>query len=295
MQEIKRGGRTNWAKGPRQRLRKHRTISLLFAKGLLAVLLGTGLLAGCGTLPNGHGWGQDATLFPGWQRFGKAARDAAFSPETWAPAAAALVLQIDDWDKEISEWAVDNTPIFGSPEDAEDASDYLRDATGVTYFLTALATPSGEDPKSWSVAKLKGLTVGVTAVLLTDGTTELLKEATDRTRPDRSDDESLPSGHTSSASAFATLANCNLQSLPLSNTNRTLLRIGFTSLAAATGWARVEAGRHFPSDVLAGYALGHFISAFFNDAFLGLDQNDGPQISIEPSKDRIILGIRFAY
>lgn len=295
MEEVKRAGRTHGTKPPRPRPRKYRTICSLPANGMLAALLGIGLLAGCGTLPNGRGWGQDATLFPSWQRVGKAARDAAFSPETWAPAAAALVLQIDDWDEEIWEWAVDNTPFFGSPEDAEDASDYLRDATGVIYFITALAAPSGEDPKLWSAAKLKGLTVGVTAVLLTDGTTELLKEATDRTRPDGSDDESFPSGHTSSASAFATLANRNLQALSLSKTNKTLLRIGFTTLAAATGWARVEAGRHFPSDVLVGYALGHFISAFLNDAFLGLDQNGGPRLTVEPSKDRIIVGIRWVY
>ncbi len=277
------------------RLRRYRPFSRAFIPGLFAWVLGVAFLAGCGTLPNGRGWGQDATLFPRWQRVSKAARDAVFSPETWAPAAAALVLQIDDWDEEISEWAVDNTPIFGSPEDAEDASDYLRDATGVIYFVTALATPSGEDPKPWSLAKLKGLTVGVSAVLLTDGTTELLKKGTDRTRPDGSDDESFPSGHTSSASAFSTLANRNLQSLSLSKTNRTLLRIGFTTITAATGWARMEAGRHFPSDVLVGYALGHFISAFLNDAFLGLDQNGGPRLTVEPSKDSISLGIRFVY
>jgi len=282
-------------KPPRFRLRGYRAFSRLSILGLFACVLSIGILAGCGTLPNGRRWGQDATFCPGWQLVGMAARHAAFSSETWAPAAAALVLQIDDWDEEISEWAVDNTPIFGSPQDAEDASDYLRDATGVTYLITALATPSGEDPKPWSVGKLKGLTVGVTAVLLTDGTTELVKEATDRTRPDGSDDESFPSGHTSSASAFATLANRNLQSLSLSKRNRTLLSIGFTTLAAATGWARVEAGRHFPSDVLAGYALGHFISAFFNDAFLGLEQNEGPRLTIEPSKNSLIVGIDFFF
>ena len=274
---------------------RYRAFSRVAILGLFAWILSVGPLAGCGTLPNGRRWGQDATLFPGWQRVGMAARNAAFSPETWAPAAAALVLQIDDWDEEISEWAVDNTPIFGSPDDAEDASDYLRDATGVTYFITALATPSGEDPKSWSVAKLKGLSAGVAAVLTTHGTTELLKKATDRTRPDGSDNESFPSGHASSASAFATLANRNLRSLSLSETNRTLLRIGFTTLAGAAGWARVEAGRHFPSDVLVGYALGHFISAFFNDAFLGLDQNEGPRLTVEPSQDGLIAGIQFVF
>ncbi len=278
-------------------LRHRRCRSLLrtFILGLFAWVLGVGFLAGCGTLPNGRGWGQDATLFPGWQRLGKAARNAIFSPETWAPVATALVLQVDDWDADISEWAVNNTPIFGSPEDAEDASDYLRDSTGVIYFITALATPSGEEPGPWAEAKLKGLAVGVSAVLLTDGTTELLKNATARTRPDGSDDESFPSGHTSSASAFTTLANRNLQFLSLSKMNRTLLRIAFTTLAAATGWARVEAGSHYPSDVLVGYALGHFISSFFNDAFLGLKQNEGPQLSVAPSSNSLIVGIRFVY
>ncbi len=276
-------------------LREWLTSSWISARGVIAGLAVIGSLAGCGTLPNGRGWGQDATLLPGWHRVAKAARDAALSPETWAPAAAALVLQIDDWDEDISEWAVENTPIFGSPEDADDASDYLRDATGVAYFMTALATPSGDDANQWTVAKLKGMAFGVAAVALTDGTTELLKNASERTRPDLSDDESFPSGHASSASAFTTLANRNLQSLSLSKRSRTLLRVGFTSLAAGTAWARVEAGRHYPSDVLAGYALGHFISAFINDAFLGLDQNEGPQLTLEPSKRGVIVGIRWVF
>jgi len=112
------------------RLRRYRAFSRVSIMALFALVLSVGLLAGCGTLPNGRRWGQDATFFPGWQLFGMAARDAAFSYETWVPAAAALLLQIDDWDEEISEWAVDNTPIFGSPQDAEDASDYLRERNG---------------------------------------------------------------------------------------------------------------------------------------------------------------------
>ena len=37
--------------------------------------------------------------------------------------------------------------------------------------------------------------------------------------------------------------------------------------------ARVEAQRHYPSDVLAGTALGHFLTAFIHDAFLNLPEN----------------------
>jgi hypothetical protein len=39
-------------------------------------------------------------------------------------------------------------------------------------------------------------------------------------------------------------------------------------------WARVEGAKHFPSDVLAGAALGYFITAFIHDAFLGLPDED---------------------
>ena len=41
-------------------------------------------------------------------------------------------------------------------------------------------------------------------------------------------------------------------------------------------WARVEAGKHHPSDVLVGWALGNFVGetaalAFFNDTTMNLD------------------------
>jgi hypothetical protein len=263
--------------------------------GLLATLLGAGFLSGCVTLPNGGAWGEDATLFPGWQRIGRTALDAALDPETWAPAAAALVLQIADMDEELSEWASDSTPLFGSQDDADRASDYLRGAAAAVYLTTALATPSGEDSKRWSKAKLKGIALGAAAMGLTQGTTELLKGLTDRTRPDESNDRSFPSGHASSTAGLITLANRNLRSLPISKGNRILLRTGFTGIAALTGWARVEAKRHFPSDVLVGYGLGHFVSAFINDGFLGLDDAKKRRLSIEPSRNGVMIGLHWVY
>ena len=50
-----------------------------------------------------------------------------------------------------------------------------------------------------------------------------------------------------------------------------------------TGWARVEAEKHYPSDVLAGYAIGHFIARFMYHAFLTEgDQVPSIQISAAP-------------
>jgi membrane-associated phospholipid phosphatase len=155
-------------------------------------------------------------------------------------------------DKKLWRWASDHTPVFGSQKRADRASDLLRDTTNAAYWLTALATPSGETPKEWVVAKAKGVTVGVVAAILTSETTALLKAETNRVRPNGSGDESFPSSHTSNAAVHATLASQNLESLRLPDWGRTVGRIGLATLTAGTAWARVEARQHFPSDVLAG-------------------------------------------
>jgi membrane-associated phospholipid phosphatase len=54
---------------------------------------------------------------------------------------------------------------------------------------------------------------------------------------------------------------------------QTSLRLGLTGLAAGTAWARVEAGVHFPSDVLAGAALGNIMGHLIQGASLGEQEN----------------------
>ena len=254
-----------------------------------------GMLTGCGTLPNGQGWGQNATLNPGWARIGRATIDAASSPETWGTIAAALVLQIDDMDERISDWASENTPIFGSQNDADRWSNYLLDTSTAAYLLTALATPSGEDSLEWSVSKLKGLAVGATARGLTKGTTGLLKDQTKRIRPDKSNTRSFPSGHASSSGSFTTLGQRNIPYLSLPPAYENFSNIALYGIAAGTAWARVEAKQHYPSDVLVGYAIGYFFSAVINDAFLGLNSKVGPFFAVEPSRNGMIVNLYWAY
>jgi hypothetical protein len=252
-------------------------------------------LIGCGTLSNGRGWGQDATLNPGWTRIGRAAINAASSPETWGPLAAALVLQIDDMDKRISDWASDNTPIFGSQNDANRWSNHLRNTSGAAYLLTALASPSGKDPFECSINKLKGLAVGATAWGVTSGTTEFIKDKTERTRPDKSNNRSFPSGHTSSAASFTTLGRRNIPYLSLPPAYENFSDMALYGIAAGTAWARVEAKQHYPSDVLVGYVLGYFTSALINDAFLEPNTNMGPFFAIGPSTNGMTINLYWAY
>lgn len=66
-------------------------------------------------------------------------------------------------------------------------------------------------------------------------------------------------------------------------------------LASGVAWARLEGRHHYPSDVLAGAALGHFITAFIHDAFMNLPKDGSVDVAITPL-DRggaVSLGWRF--
>ena len=68
----------------------------------------------------------------------------------------------------------------------------------------------------------------------------------------------------------------------MSDEIRTPIQAGNIALGAVLGWARVEARGHFPTDVLVGAALGHFINAFIYDAFMGLPESKNFGISFTP-------------
>ncbi|MEK7265208.1 MAG: phosphatase PAP2 family protein [Pseudomonadota bacterium] len=92
------------------------------------------------------------------------------------------------------------------------------------------------------------------AMLVTTG----LKETISRTRPDGSDDKSFPSVHTSTSfAAAATL------------TNRYGWKVGLPAhaLAAFVGASRVEANRHFVTDVLAGAVIGELSGFLITNRF----------------------------
>lgn len=243
------------------------------------------LFSGCASLPNGRGWGQDATLFPGFARIGKAAKRAAMEPRTWVPAVGALVASIENVDHKISRWASEKNPVFGSKESAREWSNDLRSLTGVGAITTLAATPSGDQPLDWTAAKFKGVLVEGSALGVTSLVVGSLKDYSERDRPDGGDKRSFPSSHTSQAFAGARLASRNLESISMSYRSRRAWDATFLTMAAGTGWARIEAGQHYPSDVLAGAAIGNFLAVFIYDAFFGLQASTNIEISIDPSDE----------
>jgi membrane-associated phospholipid phosphatase len=261
---------------------------------LLAVAFIAFAVTSCGTLKNGRGWGQDAIYPVDLKRIPRAAINALIDPQTLIPVAGALVFTVNHFDRKVSDWATRRTPIFGSKDNANKGSDYLLYALYTDAIGMALATPSGDNQKEWAYSKAKGIIVEGAAELVTTGTTSLLKVATSRERPDGGD-KSFPSGHASAAFSSATLANRNLDSISVSKTIRLSIQISNILLATGVGWARVEAGKHFPSDVLAGAALGHFLSAFVHDAFMGLPEDERIGFYLLPSKHGAMIGLWYAF
>lgn len=241
------------------------------------------MLEGCATTGTRH-WGADATWHPGLERLGESATDALKSPRVWLPLAGAAVFQVDGWDRKVSNWARDNTPVFGSTQSAKDWSDYLRTASSVAYFSTVVFTPGSDEVSPWVREKSRGLLVGLGAIAVTGVATSGLKSATGRTRPNGENDESFPSGHASHSAVLTGLAHDNLSTIDIGPGSRLALDAGLDALTVGTAWARVEAGAHFPSDTLVGMALGNFMSRFFDEAFLGLASEQRATVSVTPSR-----------
>lgn len=226
------------------------------------------MLAGCAATPSERMWGAQASFAPGWTRLGEAAEHAARDPWVWMPLLGAAVFQIDNWDRRTADWAREHTPVFGSQRRAERWSDDLRDAASIAHYATMLAVPSGESPREWVWNKAKGTLVHVAAVSTVSEITLQLKDVSERERPNGLALESFPSGHTSAAAVHTRLASRTLQQMELTATTRRVLDIGLHTITLGTSWSRIEAGWHYPSDTLFAMALGNFIGALFNDAFL---------------------------
>ncbi|MFC2088806.1 phosphatase PAP2 family protein [Calditrichota bacterium] len=231
------------------------------------------LINSCGTLRNGHIWGDDVNYLPGWEKIRDAAYDAATAPEVWIPLSGALVVHVTNTDHDISSWAIKRTPIFGSQKNAAAFSDHLLYFSQVAYISSALMAPGGDDFGDWIYAKLKGFSVGTLTYFSNKALTDYIKIETGRLRPDESNHKSFPSGHTSKSAVYYMLTTRNIETIPYFAENKTPIHIGFTVLTTATAWSRIEANRHYPTDVLAGAALGNFIGAFINDAFIGIEHS----------------------
>jgi membrane-associated phospholipid phosphatase len=134
---------------------------------------------------------------------------------------------------------------------SEDSWEDISDIGAYGLIGTALLLPVARD--DWEGLRQGAYSIGSATVIALIG-----KALVDEERPDNSDDDSFPSGHTANAFASATTLH-----------RRYGWKTGFPAYAVATltGVARERARKHHWYDVLAGAAIGGATGWFFTDAF----------------------------
>ena len=259
-------------------------------KSILLIIAFIFFETGCTTI---SGLGSKATLLPGWDRVGQGLKKSVISPHTWAAVAGAAIITVGGWDRDISDWATDNTPLFGNKENASDWSNDLRDiAEGISYG-TLLLTPGGDFPDEWIVNKGKLAIAQYSSTRLVISLTVSIKNATGRERPNKSNNNSFPSKHASEAGLYAGFSRFYINNMKISKVLKYTGGFAVSLANYGCGWARVEAGNHYPTDVLIGHALGNFLAVFVSETFIG---SDSPQlISIGNNIDEFGIALNYRF
>jgi membrane-associated phospholipid phosphatase len=150
---------------------------------------------------------------------------------------------------------------------AAKASDIMLYATMVAPVSLAFTDQGSRQPGKLGVMYLETL-------LLQGGLTFLAKNSFSRTRPyvyndnpdiplaqkmEKTSRRSFYSGHTSSAFASMVFLASVFEKLYPDSSARGWVWGGCLTAAATTGYLRYAAGRHYPTDILVGAAMGAFV------------------------------------
>ena len=155
--------------------------------------------------------------------------------------------------------------IFNSSLAAADWSDYLQFGAMALPLSVLIPKKDNDDLVTLSVMLFEAFSLNLSLTVMT-------KNFVGRPRPFaynpetalsdiqiRSATESFFSGHTSNSATFGVFTATVFSKLFPESKWKTPVWIASLGIPAAVGVMRVNAGRHFPTDVIVGYAFGAFI------------------------------------
>jgi YegS/Rv2252/BmrU family lipid kinase len=188
---------------------------------------------------------------------------------TWAIACGALFLLLallvgvqraplagfDDWGHHAADWATGSPALLKVLR----AIEVVFGTIGMTVLTLLLAVPLVVRGHRRAAAFTVGVMISVS--LLTTGTKLLYG----RSRPPwqypvgELASKSFPSGHASSTAAYAGVLIVLAMMFIRKSTLRRAVYAGAVTMSFVVGLDRVLLGRHYPTDVLAGWLLGAFV------------------------------------
>ena len=192
----------------------------------------------------------------------------------------------------------DRNAIYNFSESARKTSDYLLYGSMLAPLSLLLDKKVRQD---WVTVGV----MGVEVLMITYGVTPTTKASVLRTRPfTYNPDVSLElkqepdarysffSGHTAVSASVTFFAAKVFSDMNPDSKWKPLVWVGAAVIPAATGWARVEAGKHFPTDVITGYVVGAAIGYFIPVLHLKKDDSKA-SLSLEPHSNGMALRLVF--
>jgi membrane-associated phospholipid phosphatase len=177
------------------------------------------------------------------------------------------------------------------------------DVLGMTLLAApvGLAIATSGSRESWVVSAMYG-----EVFLVGNGLVDLLKGVTNRTRPlvynghpdipaearfDVKARRAFPSGHTANAFASAVFFSSVFTKLHPNSSAGSWIWASSVTLAAATGFARYQGGKHYPTDLL----IGAFVGSLVGWGVPRLHEIDGVSLAVSPSENGTKIGLRLRH
>jgi membrane-associated phospholipid phosphatase len=148
--------------------------------------------------------------------------------------------------------------------------------------VMALAIPTVTLASTFIIGDTKGSWQFAKGLILTEGITFGLKLIVDKRRPDKSNLNSFPSGHTSTSFHSATFIHQRYGAI---------YSIPAYALATFTGLTRIYGEKHDGFDVLIGAVIGIGSAYLFTTPY----QKEHIELTFSSDSENYLLGFRFKY
>lgn len=230
-----------------------------------------------------------------FQHVTDAAVDALLEPTTLVPSIGAALFAVGDFDEEASDWARDEHPIMGRRERAQDHSYNYMYAVGIGTLVICGLSSCNHDT-SCGQSRLYNLAAASLSGLSTNLAVESLKRTVDREKPNHADSHtSFPSGHSATSFSMARSSSRCIEKSSVNGYIKSAVKIVSNAAASISAWSRVEAERHYPSDILAGAAIGNFLTDFVFNLFEIQAMPENMTLKLNTSPRQAFAEVKFRF